>query len=197
MRINNCMSRHYTLESGIPQGSSLSPLLFTIMLNDLKINVSEVKLSCYADDIAIWYSNNDLELVRRKLQKALHEFEIWCWQWKLNVSPTKSVVVVFTNKQKRDILLEIKGQSLPVLEQYKFLGMWFDSKLTWSVHIDYIVDKCKKRLNLLRCVSGTPWGSKYEILMMIYKGLILSVLDYGSEMYDSACISLKKKLDSL
>lgn len=191
------MSRHYTLENGIPQGSSLSPLLFTLMLNDLKINVSDVKLSCYADDIAIWCSNKDLELARRKLQEALQELEIWCWTWKLNVSPTKSAVLVFTNKQKKDILLQIKGHNLPICEQYKFLGVRFDSKLTWSVHIDSIIDKCKKRINLLRCVSGTPWGSKYEILMMIYKGLILSILDYGSEMYDSACISLTKKLDSI
>ena len=117
--------------------------------------------------------------------------------WKLNVSPTKSAVLVFTNKQKKDILLQIKGHNLPICEQYKFLGVRFDSKLTWSVHIDSIIDKCKKRINLLRCVSGTPWGSKYEILMMIYKGLILSILDYGSEMYDSACISLTKKLDSI
>ena len=197
VKVNNCMSHHYVLENGIPQGSSLSPLLFSLMLNDLKIKESEVKLSCYADDIAIWYSNTDLELVRKKLQDALHEIEIWCWMWKLNISHTKSAVLVFTNKLKKDIVLKMKGHILPLCEQYKFLGVWLDSKLTWSVHINAIIDKCKKRLNLLRCVSGTLWGNKYEILMMMYKGLILSILDYGSEMYDSACLSLKNKLDSI
>ena len=197
VRINNCLSRNYILENGIPQGSSLSPLLFTLMLNDLNITETGVKLSCYADDIAIWYSDCDLEKARRKLQNALYELEIWFWKWKLNVSPTKSAVLIFTNRQEKNIALKIKGCLLPVHTQYKFLGLWLDSKLTWSAHINHIVYKCKKRLNLLRCVSGTPWGCKYEILMMVYKGLVLSILDYGCEIYDSACTSLKKKLDSI
>ena len=197
VKVNNSMSENYVLENGIPQGSSLSPVIFTLMLNDLKIKDSGVKLSCYADDIAIWYTSSNLELVRHKLQEALHEIEIWCWRWKLKISHTKSVVLVFTNKKRKDITLKMNGHVLPHCEQFKFLGMWLDSKLTWSVHINAIIDKCKKRLNLLRCVSGTLWGNKYEILMMIYKGLILSILDYGSEMYDSACISLKKKIYSI
>ena len=197
VRINNCFSRNYELDNGIPQGSSLSPLLFSLMLIDLDIKETDVKLSCYADDIAIWYSCSDLEQARRKIQNALYELEIWFWKWKLNVSPTKSAVLVFTNRQKRDIVLKIKGCRLPIHTQYKFLGLLLDSKLTWKAHINHIVNKCKKRLNLLRCVSGTPWGCKYEILMMVYKGLILSILDYGCELYDSACTTLKKKLDSI
>lgn len=45
----------------------------------------------------------------------------------------------------------------------------------------------------MRCISGTTWGNNSEILYMVYKGLIRSIFDYGCELYDSACITLKKK----
>lgn len=49
----------------------------------------------------------------------------------------------------------------------------------------------------MRCIAGTKWGNNSEILHYVYKGLIRSVLDYGSEAYDGASNSLKKKLDTI
>ena len=75
--------------------------------------------------------------------------------------------------------------------------MWLDHKLTWKKHIDVLTEKCKKRLNLLRFINGKSWGNNRDILSMTYKGLILSILDYGCELYDSATNNLKKQLDSV
>ena len=75
--------------------------------------------------------------------------------------------------------------------------MWLDHRLTWKKHINYITERCSKRLNLLRCISGTTWGNNSEIVFIVYKGLIRSIFDYGCELYDSACITLKNQVDTI
>ena len=68
-----------------------------------------------------------------------------------------------------------------------------DNKLSWTKHINNIVERSTKRLNLLRCISGTTWGNRHDILYLVYKGLIRSILDYGCELYDSASKSFTPK----
>ena len=76
-----------------------------------------------------------------------------------------------------------------------FLGLIFDSKLTWNAHIAYIEEKCRKRLNLMRMVSGQSFGCCKTTLLTIYKALIRSVLDYGAIAFDSTSTANKHKLD--
>ena len=197
VRIENTFSAEYVLEKGTPQGSIMSPVLFNLMLSDLKIRENEIKISIYADDIAIWSSNKNLTLLQRKMQRAIDEIAIWCSLWKVDISAQKSAVIVFSNKQKNDVDLLLDGNKIKQYTEYKFLGMWFDHKLTWKKHILSVKDKCTKRLNLLRCIAGTSWGGNGQILLLIYKGLIRSILDYGCELYDTACNSLKEQLDSI
>ena len=77
----------------------------------------------------------------------------------------------------------------------KFLGLVFDSKLNWNEHIKYLEEKCNKRLNLMRAVSGNTWGASKKSLLTIYRSLIRSVIDYGSMAYNLASDSTKHKLD--
>lgn len=197
VKINGQYSGKYVLEKGTPQGSVVSPILFNIMLHDLIIREPHVKLSIYADDIALWCSGTNLENVQQKMQRSLDEISVFCSKWNLKLSSQKSAVMVFTNKNQRDIILSLEGNLLQQHVEYKFLGMWFDHKMTWSKHISVVKEKCKKRLNLLRCISGTDWGSNQDILLMVYKGLILSIMDYGCELYDAACPTSKSHLDSI
>lgn len=41
----------------------------------------------------------------------------------------------------------------------RYLGLWMDSKLTFGIHIQKIIDNCKKGINILRCLAGTEWGA--------------------------------------
>ena len=78
-----------------------------------------------------------------------------------------------------------------------FLGIIFDSKLTWKKHIDKIVDRCKKRLNIMRCLTGQSWGCGKETLMLFYRCAIRSVMEFGCEAFDSASESQKQRLEKI
>lgn len=197
VKVDGKFSHEYTLEKGTPQGSVISPVLFNIMMNDLDIVEPSVKISMYADDIALWTCGRNINFLQKKMQRAVNEISIFCKKWNLNISASKSAVMVFTNKQNNEVHLELDGNVLLQYSEYKFLGILLDQKLLWKKHIEVVKLKCAKRLNLLRCISGTKWGNSSKILFMVYKGLIRSVLDYGCELYDSASVSVKSQLDSI
>ena len=71
-------------------------------------------------------------------------------------------------------------------ETVKYLGLVFDSKLDWKAHIQQLKSKCNKALNLMRSVSSTEWGADQRTLMMIYRSLVRSKIDYRCKAYNSA-----------
>ena len=89
----------------------------------------------------------------------------------------------------------MNGIPIKFEKEVKFLGLIFDHKLTWDAHINYIVTKCKTRLNLMRSVSGTHWGASKQTQLTIYRALIRSVIDYACSAYDSASVTAKAKLE--
>lgn len=193
VRVGDKLSDKQCIDNGTPQGSAISPLLFLVAINDIKVD--GVDLSIFADDTAIWKSGPNLAFLERKIQKALDDINKWCDLWGFRISIAKTQVMLFTKKRKYDIQLKYDGNILTMAKSAKFLGLYFDSKMSWRKHIEYIIDKCKCRVNLLRCIAGNEWGACKTTLCNIYKALIRARIDYGAEIYFNACPSLLQKLD--
>ena len=64
---------------------------------------------------------------------------------------------------------EVGHEILAVKEEYKYLGVILDNKLTYKSHCKYVVNKCLNRMNLLRLLSGTNWGGTKSCLLTIYR----------------------------
>ncbi|XP_039473360.1 uncharacterized protein LOC120441907 [Oreochromis aureus] len=81
----------------------------------------------------------------------------------------------FTRKRvNEEIKLKLYGIGLERVRKFKFLGLWFDERLTWGAHVQELVDKCKKVLNILRCLVGKDWGADKESLRAI--GEMIAIL---------------------
>jgi hypothetical protein len=76
-------------------------------------------------------------------------------------------------------MVYLNGKLMPVAENFSYLGIVFDPKLLWKGHVKYVQQKCQKRINLLRCMGGVSWGTHSGIMLILYQGLIRSVLEYG------------------
>jgi ribonuclease HI len=123
---------------------------------------------------------------------------MWCNKWGFILSKEKTIAVIFTHKRidgKTNLFID--KSPIAWNKEVKFLGVIFDERLTWASHINYITERCKKRLNLMRCLSGTSWGANKKCLLMIYKALVRSVIDYGCIAYDNASEAIKTKLDRI
>ena len=118
---------------------------------------------------------------------ALNSIHTWGQQWGFKFSVAKSYGIIFTrNHNIPNITLKIGDVPIPINDSVRFLGLHFDRRLNWSVHIEQILTRCQKSLNLLKIISGTSWGADRQSLLMVYKALIRSKLDYGLIVYDLA-----------
>lgn len=124
------------------------------------------------------------------MQDCLNSVEIWSHKWGLEFSSSKTKAIIFTHRHCTNVApLTFQGKEIEYVQKIKFLGMYFDRKLTWSYHIKYVADKCQRDLQLLRVVAGSNWGANFSTLKMLYLALLRSKLEYGSFLYDTAAKS--------
>jgi ribonuclease HI len=164
------------------------------MINDLHSNVN---LSLFADDCAFWKATKNPKVLNTILQKTLNDLLTWANLWGFKISKEKTVCIVFSKKKRIDLELYVQGSRIKQENKAKFLGLVFDSRLTWSSHFEYLIGRCSKRLNILRCLTGTVWGSDKDTVILCYKALIRSILEYGAVAFDSASSSQKARLDKI
>ena len=124
--------------------------------------------------------------------------EEWGNTWGFKISASKSKYMVFGFKRKLpSIGLYMYGSPLEKVKAFKFLGVWFEERMTWSVHVSKILLKCEKVLNVMRSLAGCEWRADKETMLLIYQATIRSSLDYGCFVYGSASKFVLARLDVL
>ena len=116
-------------------------------------------------------------------QGALIRSERWSEYWCLPLNPSKCEASLFSvdphqaNLQPNLLLL---GSHLRFNPTSTFLGVTFDSTLSFSKHVSSLKAKFFPRLKALRCISVLSWGPSKEFLFFLYKSFLLSLLTYAS-----------------
>ena len=156
---------------------------FWIMINDIPCP-DDADSAIYADDCSLFKSGRNLKFIVRHVQAALDRVVEWTDQWGFKLSTEKTVAMLFTHHiSDVEFELHIRGNKVKIEKKVKFLGVIFDHKLTWEDHIVYIENRCKKRINLMRSISGNHWRACKQTLVTIYKALIRPIMDYGCIAY--------------
>ena len=136
----------FSIEAGIPQGSVLGPLLFSIYTADLPI-LSEITLATFADDTALLASHADPIIASSTLQRGLDSMEKWFQKWGFKINENKSTRVTFTLRRQTCPRVTINNITIPNQDSVRYLGMTLDRRLTWKQHI---VDKSKQLRDKLK-----------------------------------------------
>ena len=162
VKIGEEFSESFSPENGTPQGSAISPLLFIIMVNDFPKLSNFTSNAFFADDCTIWRSGKNINQIIHHLQEDLNLIANWCSKWGFQINTNKTIGIIFTNKiyDSKLIKLTINDRLVNFQSSCKLLGVLFDSHLTWGPQIVSVIDMTKKCLNILRCISGTNWGTK-------------------------------------
>ena len=173
-----------SIESGVPQGSVLGPLLFLIFINDLEANLtSNVKF--FADDTMLFSIVKDPTISANELNNDLDLIQKWAHQWKLefNPDPTKQAnEVLFTCKRKKVAHPPLFfNRNIVAKETHqKHLGLTLASNLSFRKHLDEKISKAKRILGILKPIS---WYLPSRTLELIYKYFIRPHLDYCDVIY--------------
>ena len=198
VKINGVFSNWQDVISEIPQGSILGPLLFIIYINDLIENCKKgSKLYLYADDAKLFrhiVNNEDIEI----LQKDLDNVKEWSDKWLLKLNVDKCKVVSYGKDIKNDSIYYINSntdqQKLEKLEIIKDLGVIFDSKLKFDIHIN---EKVKKAYSILGVINRNFKHMTANTLILIYKSMVRSHIEYANSIWSPYRIMDIEKLEKV
>lgn len=130
-------SERLRCNTGVAQGSMISPALFDIYAEELLIELTNQGWSiedilAYADDHLIICDSVE------ELLRAINITKAWCKRFKIRLNPQKSGIVEMAPRRgKLWLKLGSYISEIPVLESYKYLGLQMDNKLTGDSHTDY------------------------------------------------------------
>ena len=176
--------------------------MFTLAINDITKNLPKgVSNSLYVDDFAIFYTSKSLRHIQRILNQAISKILEWTQSVGYKLSAEKTRAIIFY-KDKRwtkneHINLLLQDSAIRFVPHVKFLGLNFDQHLNWKMHISHIKATALKALNILKKLAHTTWGADRETMLKLYKTTVISILDYGCQIYSSASESVLKKLDPI
>ena len=179
-------SKYRVVRQGVPQGGVLSPALFNLYMSHLPPPPTGIKLISYADDTMVMSSGPTINPVCDRLTTYLSTLHDWLVDRNLSLSTTKSTATIFTtatNEIKRPLNVSVNGQIIPSSQTPKYLGVIFDSLLSFSHHAKSLVTKLGQRNSLLRALSGTTWGKDKECLNMTYKAIGRSLFNYAAPIW--------------
>ena len=200
VRVGNELSERFPQINGVPQGGVLSVVLFAIMINDIgKCLSPAIGRALFVDDLSVWVSASSTRSLDRQLQVAVAQLERWSAANGLKFSTDKTVAMHFCRRRRPcpDMSVLLHGELIPVQSEVKFLGVLLDSRLTYRPHIKKLRDKCTRALNILKCVARTTYGSDRSTLLLLYRSLVRSKLDYACFIYDNTYESIKRALDTV
>ena len=186
VNFRNRLSGGRNVKAGVPQGAVTSPLLFNFYLNQLPRPPDGIRIIQYADDISIFASGNDINLLTNAINEYADKVINFLESRDLKVSPEKSTVTLFTpDKRQCNLHPEVKLHNtlVPLEKTPKLLGVYFDTMFNFSHHIKETVKKGKTRNNILKALAGSTWGQDQETIIQTYKSIGRSVLEYGVQIW--------------
>ena len=156
VKIGGSLSDLMPIEIGIPQGSILGPLLFIVFVNDLPDCVM-CKTVMYANDTTLLVRSSDPSCLRSSLNQNMSRIADWFREKKLTLNLSKTKLMLFGTPyylgKLENISLVYDGEEIEKVDNLKYLGLIFDSNMTWSHHIDLIASSVSKRCGVIRRVK--------------------------------------------
>jgi len=178
VKLGDIVSDSFHVPSGVPQGSHLGPLLFLVFINDVKSCLHDSHCLLYADDMKIFRkinSNDDCLL----LQNDLNRFYDWCKVNNLELNINKCRVLHLNYKKSVINFSYIFNDSLLLsVDEFKDLGVILDNKLTFNLHLNYIINKSNSMLGFL--FRTCKYFRNYDALKSIYFSLVRSHVEFSS-----------------
>ena len=179
VRVDGHLSTTQISNNGVPQGSILSPTLFSIFLNDLLTCTQSLDSHAYADDTIFHTSDTSIDRLVHKTQQDINLISQWCENHGMKINKEKSHFLI-TKAENTTVNLTINSTPLTRTNETTLLGFTVNQTLTWSDHIQKLMCKLAKNIQLLlatRHLMNLPTAKKF------YNHFIHSHLNYGIEIY--------------
>ena len=115
------------LHAGVPQGAILSPLLFSVFINDLPQHVPSSDINLFVDDTLASVQATSASALTVGLRAAVAECSAWFDRWHLTVNDKKSELLIIRSKNmKSSLSLTLNDAAIPQVSTHKHLGLYIN-----------------------------------------------------------------------
>ena len=200
VRIGDAVSKVLPLEFGVPQGSILGPVLFTIYVNDLLSVPKRCLSASYVDDCKLYLSFSPAELPTSilALNEDLTRISQWCCKNSLLINPDKTKVLAVGLPQ---LLKKLSSFSITLFDKeitpvpvVKDLGVLLDTRLSYNQHITEIASKCLFKLYQINRIKHLL---DRKTLLLVINSFVFSKLQYCSTVWSNTSSSNIDKLQKV
>ena len=197
VRIGDAISDPLPLKYGVPQGSILGPVLFTIYVNDLLSVPAHCKSVCYVDDCKLYLSfrSTDIARVFGYLNEDLREICRWCCQNSLLINPAKTKILLVGVPQLLRKLpptsISLLGKEITPVPVAKDLGVYIDQSLTYNDHVAKTTSNCIFKLVQ---ISRIKHLLDRKTLLLLMNAFVFSTMYYCSTVWANTSQRNIKKL---
>ena len=187
---------------GVPQGSTLGPILFLLYINDLRFSLKNTSSNHFADDTCIIYANNFPNLKMKTFETVLNtelkSTAEWLKSNRLSLNEKKSKLLIYHSKRKKidykSFSIKLNNVKLNPELNVKYLGMLIDKFLSWDDHI-HNLGKTLSRSNGI--LSKLRHYLPKETLISVYYATFHSYLIYGCLNWSQANATSIEKINIL
>ncbi|KAL1132846.1 hypothetical protein AAG570_010798 [Ranatra chinensis] len=190
-------SPYFPIKAGVPQGSILSPLLYSAYTSDIPEHPTTLLASFADDTTAILSTNSDPTLALLNLQSHLTTLQTWCSNWKIRVNPQKCVHVTFTLRHSSCPPVYWHRTQLPPAKVVRYPGLYIDRTLTWNPHTRLKRQETNRRYKLLQRLLDKRSKLRTENKLLVYNSIIKPIWAYGAEIWGSAKPSNVNRIQTL
>ena len=175
------------LSHGVPQGSLVGPILFSIFTNDLPSYLPHGRLVSYADDTQLLDSAHpeNLPSLRIRQEQTLLMVQSYFTSNSLKMNPSKTTLLLVGTannlKKTSSYQLDVSGHLLTPSGSVKMLGVTVDRTLSWEAHISTVVKKCNSILFSLYKIRHhlTPEARQLLIQCHIFPHILYCLSVWG------------------
>ena len=208
LRTDHHKSLIYALIRGVPQGSPISPILFTIFSTDLLKTLiytpgiadtewTRCDNSGYADDLICIASSSSIKTNLNTFKtKIIPMATEWALKNKQTFSPKKTELIHFTGKTKKPESTEFYDE--PLIFDYqliypknsiRLLGIYFDPNLNWKSHIEIKLAIAKQKWHYYKYCCRKLGKLTYNMKRTIFKGIIEPTITYGAWVWENISVT--------
>jgi gmma-aminobutyric acid receptor subunit gamma len=184
VRLGSVLSDVVVSDVGAPQGTVLSPFLFTLYTTDFQYNSESCHLQKFSDDSAVVGCIGDGG--EGEYRTLVDGFVEWSEQnhLRLNISKTREMVIDFRRKKIPSRPLKVKGEVVEEVEDYKYLGVVIGNRLDWASNTDAVCKKGMSRLYFLRKLRSFNVCSK--MLETFYHSVVAGAIFFAAVCWGSS-----------
>ena len=193
---NGADSLFFFSNRGVRQGDNISPILFSLFLNDLENhlhadNIKGIPVECNTDNLyfffkvyVLLYADDTIIIADNEeaLQKSLHSFSKYCNEWKLHVNNDKTKVVVFGARKTNSMSFTIENTELEIVDSYKYLGTYFSQSRSFLKARKHILEQAKKAMHLLRMRIRNLY-LPVDLQLKLFDHTVLPIMTYACEVW--------------